>query len=277
MLQRSPHPGGLCRWRVRGLTSPATGALGRVVTGNGEVRSSAWGRWFSSPGSPGTSGACSRAGSPPTRPSIAWSGVDVIPPAHDVGDVEFVRADIRNPMIGRVIESVGRRHGRAHERHRHAHLRRGTHPAEGDQRHRHDAAAGGLPEVEHRAPPRREVLRRGLRLHPARPGDVHRGHERQAHAVRRVRQGLDRGRGVRARLRPSPPRHRHPHPALREHHRAADPHLDHRLLQPAGHPGAARLRRPDAVHARGRRHRRARARRRPAPPPGSSTSPATAW
>ena len=34
-------------------------------------------------------------------------GVDVIPPATEVGDVEFVRADIRNPMIGRVIESSG--------------------------------------------------------------------------------------------------------------------------------------------------------------------------
>ncbi|MBM6406132.1 NAD-dependent epimerase/dehydratase family protein [Phycicoccus sp. CSK15P-2] len=34
-------------------------------------------------------------------------GVDVIPPPHDIGDVEFVRADIRNPMIGRVIESSG--------------------------------------------------------------------------------------------------------------------------------------------------------------------------
>src|SRR5512141_3283741 len=34
-------------------------------------------------------------------------GVDVIPPAQEIGDVEFVRADIRNPMIGRVIESSG--------------------------------------------------------------------------------------------------------------------------------------------------------------------------
>ncbi len=34
-------------------------------------------------------------------------GVDVIPPPHDIGDVEFVRADIRNPMISRVIESAG--------------------------------------------------------------------------------------------------------------------------------------------------------------------------
>ena len=34
-------------------------------------------------------------------------GVDVIPPGHDIGDVEFVRADIRNPMIARVIETAG--------------------------------------------------------------------------------------------------------------------------------------------------------------------------
>ena len=34
-------------------------------------------------------------------------GVDVIPPGHDIGDVEFVRADIRNPMIARVIETTG--------------------------------------------------------------------------------------------------------------------------------------------------------------------------
>ena len=34
-------------------------------------------------------------------------GVDVIPPPQDLGPVEFVRADIRNPMIARVIESSG--------------------------------------------------------------------------------------------------------------------------------------------------------------------------
>jgi UDP-glucose 4-epimerase len=34
-------------------------------------------------------------------------GVDVIPPPHDIGDVEFVRADIRNPMIARVIDAAG--------------------------------------------------------------------------------------------------------------------------------------------------------------------------
>ncbi|MBT0767738.1 NAD-dependent epimerase/dehydratase family protein [Kineosporia sp. J2-2] len=34
-------------------------------------------------------------------------GVDVIAPPHDIGRAEFVRADIRNPMIGRIIEQTG--------------------------------------------------------------------------------------------------------------------------------------------------------------------------
>lgn len=34
-------------------------------------------------------------------------GVDVIPPPHPIGDAEFVRADIRNPMIGRIIADAG--------------------------------------------------------------------------------------------------------------------------------------------------------------------------
>lgn len=34
-------------------------------------------------------------------------GVDVIPPPHDLGRTDFVRADIRNPLIGRVIAQGG--------------------------------------------------------------------------------------------------------------------------------------------------------------------------
>jgi UDP-glucose 4-epimerase len=34
-------------------------------------------------------------------------GVDVIPPPHDIGETGFVRADIRNPVIGRIIEHAG--------------------------------------------------------------------------------------------------------------------------------------------------------------------------
>jgi UDP-glucose 4-epimerase len=34
-------------------------------------------------------------------------GVDVVPPAHDIGTTGFVRADIRNPLIGRIIDHAG--------------------------------------------------------------------------------------------------------------------------------------------------------------------------
>jgi UDP-glucose 4-epimerase len=33
-------------------------------------------------------------------------GIDVIPPPHDIGGAEFVRADIRNPMIARIINQA---------------------------------------------------------------------------------------------------------------------------------------------------------------------------
>ena len=33
-------------------------------------------------------------------------GVDVVPPPHSIGRAEFVRADIRNPMIGRIINQA---------------------------------------------------------------------------------------------------------------------------------------------------------------------------
>lgn len=32
-------------------------------------------------------------------------GVDVVPPKHDIGGAEFLRADIRSPMIGKIIDS----------------------------------------------------------------------------------------------------------------------------------------------------------------------------
>ena len=34
-------------------------------------------------------------------------GVDVVPPPHSIGRAEFVRADIRNPMIGKIIGQAG--------------------------------------------------------------------------------------------------------------------------------------------------------------------------
>lgn len=38
-----------------------------------------------------------------TDDSVAVVGVDVVPPRHDLGRATFVRADIRNPIIGKVI------------------------------------------------------------------------------------------------------------------------------------------------------------------------------
>ncbi|MBA8792753.1 UDP-glucose 4-epimerase [Friedmanniella endophytica] len=46
------------------------------------------------------------AGSP-EHPPTTVVGVDVTPPRHDLGGATFVRADIRNPVIGKVIESRG--------------------------------------------------------------------------------------------------------------------------------------------------------------------------
>src|SRR5450756_236657 len=41
------------------------------------------------------------------EPSVARViGIDVIPPPHDIGNAEFVRADIRNPIIARIIKQA---------------------------------------------------------------------------------------------------------------------------------------------------------------------------
>ena len=113
----------------------------------------AWDGSCWSPGSPGTSGGASRAlaaGDPSIDRVI---GVDVVPPRGDIGDVSFVRADIRNPVIAKVIAkedvdtvvhmSVIATPGSAG----------GRDDDEGAQRHRHHAAARCLPEgapaVEH--------------------------------------------------------------------------------------------------------------------------------
>ena len=42
-----------------------------------------------------------------TDETLEVIGVDVSPPRHDLGKVSFVRADIRNPVIGKVINSRG--------------------------------------------------------------------------------------------------------------------------------------------------------------------------
>ena len=56
-----------------------------------------------SPGSPATSDDAARARSPTTPGVARVIGVDVVPPRGDLGNVSFVRADIRNPVIAKVI------------------------------------------------------------------------------------------------------------------------------------------------------------------------------
>ena len=176
-------------------------------------------------------------------------------------EVEFVRADIRNPMIGRVIESAGVDTV--------VHMNVIATPTfVGGRTPQKEINVIGtmqlLAACQKSSTVQRLVVKSSAAVYGSTPRDPAMFTEDMSAKrtpVRGLRQGLHRGRGLRARVRPAPPRHRDPHPALRQHRRAAHPHLDHRLLQPARHPGAARLRRPHAVHPRGRRHRRPGARR----------------
>src|SRR5579884_2648972 len=82
-------------------------------------------------------------------------GIDATPPRRAdlprLGRTEFVRADIRNPLIAKVI-AVAHRRLRVHSRTR---------------ARRHDAAARRLPEVRHRAADRGPLDDRGLRRRAA--------------------------------------------------------------------------------------------------------------
>ena len=104
-------------------------------------------------------------------------GVDTVPPARDLrrrmGRVEFVRADIRNPLIAKVV-------ARAEvDTVVHAALspdpsgarRRGD---QGDERPRHDAAARRVPEGAVGAAGGARVDHRRVRREPAGPGAVRR-------------------------------------------------------------------------------------------------------
>jgi UDP-glucose 4-epimerase len=62
-----------------------------------------WPTSCSSRGSLAISAGGSRRRCPPTASIERIIGVDVVPPPHSIGRAEFVRADIRNPMIGRII------------------------------------------------------------------------------------------------------------------------------------------------------------------------------
>ena len=148
-------------------------------------------------------------------------GVDVVPPTTDVGRTEFVRADIRNPIIAKVIASA--------EVDTVAHLSVIATPFGAGGRAAMKeinvigtmqllAACQKAPSVQQAG---REVDDRGLRLVRPRPGAVHREHGAARAAALRLRQGLRRGRGLRPRVRPPPPRRRRHPAAVRQLHRPA--------------------------------------------------------
>ena len=149
-------------------------------------------------------------------------GIDTILPDGDLGGVKFVRADIRTPVVGKVIavEDVDTV----------VHLdvnppQRGRGRRQGAQRHRHDAAAGRLPALGPGRQARPRLVDGGLRHVAARSGDVHRVAAGPQRRRVRIPQGHRRGRVVRPRIRAAPPRRHHhddargPDPAPRHRHR----------------------------------------------------------
>ena len=135
-------------------------------------------------------------------------GVDIVPPRGDLGDVRFVRADIRNPVIAKVIARRGRRHRRPHQR---ASPPRAAPAAATSMKEINVIGTMQLLAACQKAPGVARLVVKssthGLRPVQPRPGDVHRGHGaaggcRGPGFAKDVR----RGRGLRARLRPPPSR-----------------------------------------------------------------------
>ena len=135
-------------------------------------------------------------------------GVDVVPPRHDLGDVRFVRADIRNPVIAKVIA--------AEDVDTVVHLSVIATPSGAGGRTSMKeinvigtmqllAACQKAPGVE------RLVVKSSSRVYGSSPRDPAMFSEEMA--PKRLprsglRQGLRRGRGIRTRLRPAASRRR---------------------------------------------------------------------
>ena len=207
-------------------------------------------------------------------------GVDTVPPPRDLlrrmGRAEFVRADIRNPLIAKVISQA------SVDTVVHASLAANPASSGGRTAMKEMNVIGTMQLLAacQKAPSgaagRAEVHHRRLRLQLARPGPVRRGDDAEGLPVGRLRQGRRRDRGVPARVRPPPSRRLGHRPALRQPHRPAHRHRLHPLLRAAGRAHGARLRRPRAAPARGGRARRAGARDAASSCPARSTSLPTA-
>ena len=172
-------------------------------------------------------------------------GIDTMLPPGDLGGVKFVRADIRTPVVGKVIavEDVDTV----------VHL---------DVNPPKRGRAGGAKELnvigtmqllaacQRSATVTKFVLGlvdRGLRLIAARPGDVHRVTARPRRRTQRVPQGHRRGRVVRPRVRAAASRGHHHDVALGADPAPVDRDPDGDLLLQPGAAGGHGLRSPHAV------------------------------
>ena len=124
----------------------------------------------------------------------------------------------------------GRPHGRGVRRRPERRRPLGDERAE---RHRHDAAAGGLPAGARAEEDRDAVVHRGVRRDLPRSGGLHRVHRAARGAARRVRPGHPRHRGLPARIPPPPARRDDHDAAVRAVHRGARQHHPDPLLRPS--------------------------------------------
>ena len=167
-----------------------------------------------------------------------------------MGDADFARVDIRNPLIARVIEAARRRHGGARLRVGDPGLVRGAQHGQGNERPWHHAVARRVPAVGQRAEPHRAVHRRGLRILLAGPGHLHRGDPGPVGAVLGSGPRRHRHRGLRPGFRPPAARRADRGAAVRRHHRPdrGDP-ADPLLRAVAVRADGARPGRPDPAGA----------------------------
>ena len=187
-------------------------------------------------------------------------GVDVVPPRGDIGDVSFVRADIRTPVIAKVLAkedvdtvvhmSVIATPGSAGGRNTMKELNvMGTMQLL--------AACQKAPNVE------QVVVKSTTTVYGASSRDPAMFTEEMGPKrapLLGLRQGRLRGRGLRPRLRAAPARRRGDDDPRRERDRSAREQPDDQLLPAAGRPAGAGLRPAPAVPPRGRPARRAQAR-----------------
>ena len=212
-------------------------------------------------------------------------GVDVVPPRGDIGDVSFVRADIRNPVIAKVLakEDVDT------VVHMSVIATPGSAGGRGTMKELNVIGSMQLlAACQKSTTVDRLVVKSTTTVYGSSPRDPamfteDMGPKRLPSL--RLRQGRLRDRGLRPRLRPPPPRRRRHHDPRGQRHRAPRLEPADQLLPAAGHPARAGLRPAPAVPPRGRpdagalprrdprRPRHLQRRRRRAADPGPGRTP----